>query len=82
MIRSSFRLPRQAVRIRRSINLILEQEPLLEEYSVAAQIYKLSPADMCELARNSVLQSGWELEIKRYVPPRRLQPCSHDADTG
>jgi len=35
------------------------KEPLLEEYSVAAQIYKFSPADMCELARNSVLQSGF-----------------------
>lgn len=38
----------------------------MEEYSVAAQIYKLSPADMCELARNSVIQSGFEMEIKRH----------------
>ncbi|KAJ1019758.1 hypothetical protein NDA13_005983 [Ustilago tritici] len=44
----------------------LSKEPLLEEYSVATQIYKLTPADMCELARNSVLQSGWEMEIKRH----------------
>ncbi|GAA5869652.1 hypothetical protein JCM8547_005097 [Rhodosporidiobolus lusitaniae] len=42
------------------------KEPLLEEYSVAAQIYKLSPADMCELARNSCLQSGFEMEVKRH----------------
>ncbi|KAH8925347.1 AMP deaminase [Atractiella rhizophila] len=42
------------------------KEPLLEEYSVAAQIYKFSPADMCELARNSVLQSGFEMEVKRH----------------
>ncbi|GAA5893782.1 hypothetical protein JCM5296_001132 [Sporobolomyces johnsonii] len=42
------------------------KEPLLEEYSVAAQIYKLSPADMCELARNSCVQSGFEMEIKRH----------------
>ncbi|GAA5980734.1 hypothetical protein JCM5350_006368 [Sporobolomyces pararoseus] len=42
------------------------KEPLLEEYSVAAQIYKLSPADMCELARNSCAQSGFEMEIKRH----------------
>ncbi|KAI9225111.1 hypothetical protein BC828DRAFT_353243 [Blastocladiella britannica] len=41
------------------------KEPLIEEYSVAAQIYKLSPVDMCELARNSVLQSGWEAELKQ-----------------
>lgn len=42
------------------------KEPLIEEYSVAAQIYKLSGVDMCELARNSVLQSGWEWEIKKH----------------
>ncbi|KAG0636083.1 hypothetical protein HOY80DRAFT_386128 [Tuber brumale] len=40
------------------------KEPLIEEYSVAAQIYKLSAVDMCELAKNSVLQSGFEGAIK------------------
>ncbi|KAI5462934.1 hypothetical protein BGZ63DRAFT_422345 [Mariannaea sp. PMI_226] len=40
------------------------KEPLIEEYAVAAQIYKLSPVDMCELAKNSVQQSGYELSIK------------------
>lgn len=40
------------------------KEPLIEEYSVAGQIYKLSNVDMCELARNSVLQSGFEAAIK------------------
>ncbi|KAI8641679.1 hypothetical protein BD408DRAFT_388476 [Parasitella parasitica] len=42
------------------------REPLIEEYSVAAQIWKLSATDMCELARNSVLQCGWEDKIKRH----------------
>lgn len=42
------------------------KEPLLEEYSVAAQIYRFSPADMCELARNSVVQSGFEMSIKKH----------------
>ncbi|QLL30784.1 hypothetical protein HG536_0A05990 [Torulaspora globosa] len=42
------------------------REPLIEEYSVAAQIYKLSNVDMCELAKNSVLQSGWEASIKAH----------------
>ncbi|GAA5803832.1 hypothetical protein EDC94DRAFT_582172 [Helicostylum pulchrum] len=42
------------------------KEPLIEEYSVAAQIWKLSATDMCELARNSVIQSGWEDQIKRH----------------
>ena len=46
--------------------LAFTREALLEEYSVAAQIYRLSPADMCELARNSVLQSGFEMEVKRH----------------
>jgi hypothetical protein len=41
------------------------KEPLIEEYSVAAQIWKLSAVDMCELAHNSVVQSGWEAECKR-----------------
>lgn len=42
------------------------KEPLIEEYSVAAQIYKLSNVDMCELAKNSVLQSGFEDKIKKH----------------
>ena len=33
-------------------------DPLMEEYSIASQIWHLSNTDMCELARNSVLQSG------------------------
>ncbi|KAG6835953.1 hypothetical protein H0H93_012915 [Arthromyces matolae] len=42
------------------------QEPLLEEYSVAAHIYKLPQSSLAELARNSVIQSGFEMEIKRH----------------
>ncbi|KAL1722966.1 hypothetical protein EV715DRAFT_287007 [Schizophyllum commune] len=42
------------------------KEPLLEEYSVAAHIYKLPQSSLAELARNSVLQSGFEMEIKRH----------------
>ncbi|KAI1001701.1 AMP deaminase [Podosphaera aphanis] len=46
------------------------KEPLIEEYSVAAQIYKLSAVDMCELAKNSVKQSGFEHAIKqRWLGP-------------
>ncbi|KAK5111058.1 putative zinc finger protein [Meristemomyces frigidus] len=41
------------------------KEPLIEEYAVAAQIYKLSAVDMCELARHSVLQSGFEYSVKQ-----------------
>ncbi|KAG0654412.1 hypothetical protein C6P44_000963 [Monosporozyma unispora] len=35
-------------------------EPIIEEYSVAASIYLLNAADLCELARNSVICSGFE----------------------
>lgn len=46
------------------------KEPLIEEYSVAAQIYRLSAVDMCELAHHSVVQSGFEHELKqRWLGP-------------
>ncbi|KAF2724465.1 AMP deaminase [Polychaeton citri CBS 116435] len=41
------------------------KEPLMEEYAVAAQIYKLSAVDMCELAKHSVVQSGFEHSVKQ-----------------
>jgi len=42
------------------------KEPLMEEYSIAAQVWKLSSCDMCELAKNSVTQSGFPPEVKNY----------------
>lgn len=51
------------------------KEPLIEEYSVAAQIYKLSAVDMCELAKHSVEQSGFEHSIKqRWLGPNYHLP--------
>ncbi|KAJ4290161.1 AMP deaminase [Collariella sp. IMI 366227] len=54
------------------------KEPLIEEYAVAAQICKLSSVDMCELAKNSVKQSGYEFSVKQqwlgqnfHMPGRR-----------
>ena len=38
----------------------------MEEYSIAAQVLKLSSCDMCELARNSVLMSGFPHRTKQY----------------
>lgn len=38
----------------------------MEEYSIAAQVWKLSSTDMCELARNSVNMSGFPKEMKDY----------------
>lgn len=43
------------------------QEPLMEEYSIAAQVWKLSSCDMCELARNSVLMSGFPSSVRLYM---------------
>ncbi|KAG9485528.1 hypothetical protein GDO78_008550 [Eleutherodactylus coqui] len=40
------------------------KEPLMEEYAIAAQVFKLSTCDMCEIARSSVLQSGLSHEEK------------------
>lgn len=56
------------------------KEPLIEEYSVAAQIFKLSSTDMCEVARNSVLQSGFEHQIKeKWVGPYQTPgPAGND----
>ena len=42
------------------------KDPLVEEYSVAAQVWKLSSTDICEIARNSVLQSGFEPPFKSH----------------
>src|SRR5690242_16752130 len=35
----------------------------MEEFSIAAQVWKLSACDMCELARNSVLMSGFPHKV-------------------
>jgi len=42
------------------------KEPLMEEYSIAAQVWKLSTTDMCELTRNSVQMCGFEHKIKQH----------------
>ena len=39
---------------------------MVEEYSVATQVWKLSSCDQCEIARNSVVQSGWEKKYKLH----------------
>ncbi len=47
----------------------LTKEPLVEEYSVAAQVWKLSATDLCEIARNSVLHSGFPHQARAAAPP-------------
>lgn len=39
----------------------------MEEYAIAAQVFKLSTCDMCEIARNSVLQSALSDEVTRIA---------------
>lgn len=41
------------------------KDPLMEEYSVITQVWKLSSADQCELAWNSVVQSNFPVENKK-----------------
>ncbi|KAL0234637.1 hypothetical protein PCE1_001673 [Barthelona sp. PCE] len=40
------------------------EEPLMEEFSIAGQYWKLSSTDLCEIARNSCLNSGFDHESK------------------
>ncbi|KAK9461873.1 uncharacterized protein V1516DRAFT_711323 [Lipomyces oligophaga] len=53
------------------------REALIEEYSVAAQIYRLSSVDMCELAKNSVQQSGFEREVKQHWLGEQFERETH-----
>lgn len=42
------------------------KEPLMEEYSIATQVWKLSQTCMCELTNNSVKMSGFEHKVKQH----------------
>jgi len=46
--------------------LHMTKDPLLEEYAVASQVWRFSSTDQCEIARNSVLQSGFEHPYKEH----------------
>ncbi|ESW25852.1 hypothetical protein PHAVU_003G070600 [Phaseolus vulgaris] len=48
------------------LQIHLTKEALLEEYSVAAKVWKLSACDLCEIARNSVYQSGFSHQAKSH----------------
>ena len=53
----------------------MTKEPLVEEYSVAAQVWKMSAADLCEVARNSVLNSDFPHGDKQHwVGARYWEP--------
>ncbi|KAK4478457.1 hypothetical protein RD792_013932 [Penstemon davidsonii] len=48
------------------LQIHLTKEPLVEEYSIAASVWKLSACDLCEIARNSVYQSGFSHALKHH----------------
>ncbi|XP_078445001.1 AMP deaminase-like [Wolffia australiana] len=48
------------------LQIHLTKEPLVEEYSIAASVWKLSSCDLCEIARNSVYQSGFSHAHKSH----------------
>ncbi|KAL7585658.1 AMP deaminase [Lactuca sativa] len=48
------------------LQIHLTKEPLVEEYSIAASVWKLSACDLCEIARNSVYQSGFSHVLKSH----------------
>ncbi|CAK7332813.1 unnamed protein product [Dovyalis caffra] len=48
------------------LQIHLTKEPLVEEYSVAAKVRKLSACDLCEIVRNSVYQSGFSHVAKLH----------------
>ncbi|KAK8709155.1 hypothetical protein V6N13_060184 [Hibiscus sabdariffa] len=48
------------------LQIHLTKEPLVEEYSIAASVWKLSSCDLCEIARNSVYQSGFSHAFKSH----------------
>ncbi|XP_009757740.1 AMP deaminase [Nicotiana tabacum] len=48
------------------LQIHLTKEALVEEYSIAASVWKLSACDLCEIARNSVYQSGFSHALKSH----------------
>jgi len=65
------------------LQIHITSEPLLEEYSVAQKYWKLSMIDLCEIARNSVLQSGFtRAQKQRWLGVNFDKPGSEGNDVG
>ncbi|PRP84100.1 AMP deaminase [Planoprotostelium fungivorum] len=57
------------------LQLHTTEEPLIEEYSAAAKMWKLSMCDLCEIAKNSVVQSGFSVDVKSdWLGPTFQEP--------
>jgi len=60
----------------------MSDDPLLEEYSVARASFDLSMTDVSEIARNSVLQSGFEDSWKqKWLGPNYDRGVTHCDET-
>lgn len=58
------------------------QSPLIEEYAIAGQQWNLNSIDLSEIARNSVLQSGYEHRFKaKWLGPRYYLPFTQGNGT-
>ncbi|KAG8099012.1 hypothetical protein GUJ93_ZPchr0013g34202 [Zizania palustris] len=62
------------------LQIHLTKEPLVEEYSIAASLWKLSSCDLCEIARNSVYQSGFSHRLKSHWIGRNYYKRGHDGN--
>jgi len=49
----------------KTLQLHITDDPLSEEYAIAAQMWKFTTTDLCEFARTSILISGFDSEIKK-----------------
>ena len=59
----------------------MSDDPLLEEYAVARQVWNLSVPDICEICRNSVIQSGYPDRVKaEWIGPLYHAHISIDLD--
>mmetsp|Transcript_33545 Transcript_33545/g.50027 ORF Transcript_33545/g.50027 Transcript_33545/m.50027 type:complete len:130 (+) Transcript_33545:334-723(+) len=60
----------------------MSDDALLEEYSVARASFDLSMTDMSEIARNSILQSGFEDSWKKkWLGPNYSKGITHCDET-
>ncbi len=59
----------------------MTSQPLIEEYSITAQVFDLNACDLCELARNSIIQCGFESIIKKYWIGEEYQSEHSDSNS-
>merc|ERR1719263_134580 len=56
-------------------------DPLIEEYTISQQFWKMSTSDVSEIAKNSVMQSGLTDELKtELLGPSHMHRFENDAN--